>query len=162
MTGDTDYIRRLLDETRDEVARADTKASIVLAGSGVVISILLSGFVTGDIDLAGERWYVGVLVWVAGLLLLAGVAFVGLAVYPQVGTPTRGRARWFAEVAQYGEDEVALAKAIAVDREDRGRDLHQARVLAGIVARKYSRTKVGMRLLGAGLAVAGLAALLTI
>lgn len=161
MTAHDEYVRRLLDESRDEVTRADTKASIVLASAGVVVGVLLTGFVTGGVDLAGERWYVGVLVWIAGALLLAGIAFVGFAVYPQVGKPERGRARWFAEIAQH-PDETALAKAVALDFADRGRDLHQASALAAIVVRKYRRTQIGMGLLGFGLAAAGLAALLSV
>lgn len=86
MTLDAGYMRRLLDETREEVSRADTKASIILAGGGIVVGILLTGFVTGDVSIAGERWYVALLAWAAGALLVGGVAFLGSAVYPR----TRG------------------------------------------------------------------------
>lgn len=162
MTVYSDYVRRLLDETREEVVRADTKASIVLAGAGIVVGILLTGFVTGDVSLAGERWYVGFLVWVAGFTLVGGVVLVGLAVYPRTGGADRGHGRWFAEIEQYGDDETALAAAVQGDANDGGRDLHQARVLAGIVGRKYRLTKAGMWSLGVGLAAAGLAGLLSV
>lgn len=162
MTGHTDYVRRLLDETRDEVTRADTKASIVLAAAGIVVGILLTGFVTGDVSLAGQRWYVGLFAWVAATGLIGGVGVVGCAVYPRIGKPEKGRARWFAEIQQYGEDEEALSQTVEADRDDRTRDLHQTRVLAGIVGRKYLLTKVGMWLLGVGFAAAALAALLSL
>jgi hypothetical protein len=162
MTVYSDYVRRLLDETREEVARADTKASIVLAGAGVVFGILLTGFVTGNVSLAGERWYVGMLVWLAGLTLVGGVVLVGLAVYPRTSGAERGHGRWFAEIEQFGKDESALAAAVEGDAHDGGRDLHQARVLAGIVGRKYRLTKAGMWSLSIGLATAGLAGLLSV
>jgi hypothetical protein len=44
-----------------------------------------------------------------------------------------------------------LAAAAQVDRADGARDLHQTRVLARIVARKYWRTKFGMWLLAIAL-----------
>ncbi len=158
---DPAYVRRLLYETREENSRADTKASIVLAGSGVIVGILLSGLVTGDVNLKGEEAIVSVLAWVAGLLLVGGVSSVGSAVYPQTKAPEMGHARWFAEIAQYKADEARLAEAVERDQSDGGRDLHQARVLAKIVARKYRLTKFGMWLLAIGFAVGALAALLS-
>ena len=157
---DPPHVRRLLDETREEVSRADTKASIVLAGSGVVVGILLTGLVTGDVDLKGEGGIVSVLAWIAGVLLVGGVGFVGSAVYPHTKGAEPGHARWFAEIAQY-EDEATLAEAAQADQADGGRDLHQARVLAVIVARKYRLTKFGMWLLAIGFAAGALAALLS-
>ncbi len=95
MSLDTKYVRRLLDETREEVTRADTKASIVLAGAGVVVGILLTGLVTGTVSIAGERWYVGTLVWISGGFLVTGVGFLGSAVYPRTRGAEEGHARWF-------------------------------------------------------------------
>jgi hypothetical protein len=160
MPVDPHHVRRLLDETREEVNRADTKASIVLAGSGVVVGILLTGLVTGDVTLKGDAGIVSVLAWIASVMLVAGVGLVGWAVYPHTKGAEPGRARWFAEIAQY-EDETELAEAVQVDQADGGRDLHQTRVLARIVARKYKRTKFGMWLLAIGFGVGALAALLS-
>lgn len=157
-----DYVRQVLDETREEVSRADTKASIVLAAAGVVVGILLTGFASGDVSLQDQRWYVGVLVWIAGVTLVAGVAVLGSAVYPRTKGAEPGHARWFGEIAQFGGDEEALADAITADSAaGQKRDVHQVRALAAIVRRKYMLTKVGMWLLGVGLALAGVAALLS-
>jgi hypothetical protein len=54
-----------------------------------------------------------------------------------------------------------LAEAAQVDRADGARDLHQTRVLARIVARKYWRTKFGMWLLAIAFGAGALAALLS-
>jgi hypothetical protein len=159
----TDYVRRLLDETREEFTRADTKASIVLAGAGagVAVGILIAGFATGDLSLAGQRWYVGALAWIARATLVGGVICLGSAVYPRTKGAHKGHARWFGEIAQFGTDEDKLSDGIDRDAaEGPRRDVHQTRALAAIVRRKYTLTKVGMWLLGVGLAAAGLAALL--
>jgi hypothetical protein len=160
MTARAEYLRRLLDETREEVTRADAKASIVLAGAGVVVGILLSGFITKDVSVAGQPGIVKALVWFSGVLLVIGIAFLGSAVYPRVGRAERGHARWFAELVQYRGDEGALSKAVETDRaEDDTRDLHQAVALALIVDRKYRLTQLGMWLLAGGFVMAGVAGL---
>jgi Family of unknown function (DUF5706) len=156
MSALADYVRRLLDENREEVARADTKASIILASAGVVAGILLTGLVAGAIHLSDERWYVGFLAWLSGAGFTIGVGLVGFAVFPRVGKPELGHARWFSEIAQFEGDEAGLAAAVDVDRQDDpGRDLHQVLVLAGIVRRKYQLTKWGMWCLAVGFAAAG-------
>jgi hypothetical protein len=160
VTPDPVYVRRLLDETREEVSRADTKASIVLAGGGIVVGILLTGLVTGDVSIAGERWHVGLLAWLAGALLVGGVGLLGAAVYPRTGGAQPGHARWFAEIAQYKDLDKELIQAVETDFTDGMRDLHQAGKLAEIVVKKYRLTKIGMWLLGAGFVAGDLAALL--
>jgi Pycsar effector protein len=163
MTTRSDYLRQLLKETREEVTRADAKASIVLAGAGVVVGILLSGFITKDVSLAGQSATVKVLVWVSGILLVVGVALLAAAVYPRVGRVEQGHARWFAELVQYGTDQDALARAVETDRaEDGTRDLHQAVALAQIVDRKYFLTKAGMWGLAIGFALGGAAGILSL
>jgi len=163
MTTRAEYLRRLLNETREEVTRADAKASIVLAGAGVVVGILLSGFITRDVTLARQPGSVKTLVWLSGGLLVVGIALLGSAVYPRVGRAERGHARWFAELVQYEDDEEALSEAVETDRaEDDTRDLHQAVALARIVNRKYRLTQRGMWLLAVGFALAGVAGLLSL
>jgi hypothetical protein len=162
VTADPDHVRHLLAETREEVTRADTKASIVLAGAWVVVGFLLTGLVTGDISIAGSRWYVGALAWAAGGLLVGGVGVLGSAVYPRTGNPQRGHARWFAEIERYKNDDAGLVQAVETDQADGMRDLHQAFSLAEIVGRKYRLTKVGMWLLGGGFVTAGFATMLHI
>jgi hypothetical protein len=155
-----EYVRRILSESREEVSRADTKASTVLAGAGIVVGIVLTGLVTGDVSLAGSRWYVGTIACAGGASLLAGVALLGAAVYPRTGQPADGHARWFAEIERYKDDDTGLLAAIETDRNDGMRDLHQAVNLSEIVVKKYTLTKVGMWLLAVGLVLAGGAALL--
>ncbi|MEX0755339.1 MAG: Pycsar system effector family protein [Actinomycetota bacterium] len=162
MTERDEYVARLLGETRDEVTRADTKASIVLAAAGIVVGVVLTGLVTGDLSTAGECVLVAVLAWASGGLLLTGVCALGTAVFPNVGKAEAGHARWFTEIEQHGNDDEELARAIEADRLDGQRDLHQLEKLSAIVGAKYRWTKRGMVLVGGGLVAGGLAGLISL
>lgn len=154
------YVRRLLEETREEVIRADSKASLLLAGAGIVVGILASGPISGDVSFGERGAFIELLVYMAGLALLTGVVLVGCAVYPRLGSAEPGRARWFGEVHQYDGDQQALAAAVQFETQNRGRDLQQVAALAAIVSLKYKLTQAGMWSLGAGFVVTCLAALL--
>lgn len=75
----------LLRETREELAKADVKASILLAASGIALSALLT---------AGDKapWYPDHLTevnarrcaWAAAALMIVGMLFVGAAVKPRL------------------------------------------------------------------------------
>jgi hypothetical protein len=98
------YREALLRETREELAKADAKASILLAASGIVVTALLTVGTTAP-------WYpdtlkhhgARVFAWIAVGLTLLGILLVGAAVKPlfrakrdQLGTP-----HYFADVAAY-------------------------------------------------------------
>ncbi|MEX1046380.1 MAG: Pycsar system effector family protein [Actinomycetota bacterium] len=156
-----EYGRRLLGETREEISRADTKASIVLAGAGVIVGIVLTGFVTGDISLSGQRVGIHVLVMAAGALSVAGILALGAAVYPRTKSPEPGHARYFEEISQFTKDEKLLRKTVDDESGDAfDRDVNQMLALSGIVHSKYKLTRIGMQFLGLGLVLAGLALVL--
>lgn len=155
-------MERLLDETRDEIQRADNKANIVLAGAGVAVGAMLAGLIAGDVSLSGEPWYVWAFVVVAGLLIVAGIESVGSAVFPRLGTPETGRARYFTEVAQFGDDLDALVSALreeAVKADERNSD--QVLILSKLVQTKYALTQRGMVLLAVGFGCAGVGGLVS-
>lgn len=155
------FIERLLDETRDEIHRADNKASIVLAGAGVAVGAIVAGLIAGDVGLADESLFVWLLVIGAGVLVVSGIATMGAAVFPRLGTLESGRARYFSEAAEF-KDLPTLTKAIREEatRADE-RNSHQISVLSSLVQTKYRLTRIGMMLLGVGFVVAGLAGLLS-
>ena len=153
------FIERLLDETRDEIHRADNKASIVLAGAGVAVGAIVAGLIAGDVGLAGESFWVWLLVIGAGVLVVGGIAMMGAAVFPRLGMPESGRARYFSEVAEF-KDLSALTKALREEATGADeRNSGQISVLSSLVQTKYRLTRIGMVLLGVGFALAGLAGL---
>lgn len=75
----------LLRETREELGKADAKASILLAASGIAVAALLAS--GNDADWYPENLYslwARRLAWAALAVTLLGVGFVGSAVRPRL------------------------------------------------------------------------------
>jgi hypothetical protein len=172
---DERYKDSLLRETREELGKADAKASILLAASGIGATALLTVGSTAT-------WYPGHLkhspaplfAWLAVGLGLAGIFFVGLAVKPRLNpSPRRGQPpHYFGDVDEYypkwwqrkcrdelmtrGREEYDKAIASASGGEYEKRLDEQIWVLSHIASRKYRLVSAGMRLF----ALAGVAALI--
>lgn len=97
------YKERLLGETRDELAKADGKASILLAASGIAATALLTVGSTAS-------WYPGklkhapapLLAWLAVGFTVAGIMLIGAAVKPRLRPGRRGTVpHYFGDVEAY-------------------------------------------------------------
>jgi Family of unknown function (DUF5706) len=160
MASTDDYARRLLDETRDEITRADGKASILLAGAGVASAVAGGAFASADLTLSGERGLVQALAVGAAVVLILGIGALGFAVFPRLNRGTRGNANYFMDHLLYEGNVAEFRKVVEADAGDTvDRDLHQLLALSPIVRRKYRATQVGELLLGAGIVAAGIALL---
>ncbi len=160
MSSGPDFIEGLLDETREEVNRADSKASMLLAALGVAIAVLGGALSTGDMTLTGSRGAVQAAAIASGCLLLLGLILLGVAICPRIRKGSPGAARYFMDYAQY--DNVGDLRA-AVDAEGRNRSdrhLRQLRDLSRIVRTKYRLTSLAIAATGLGAATAILAPLL--
>jgi hypothetical protein len=173
------YRNDLLRETRDELAKADAKASILLAASGIAAS----AFVTvGN----GGTWYpenladhvARVFAWAAIGLTLAGIVTVGMAVKPRMRArhDVIGPPHYFGDVEGYRPPWWkirARATKLRTQRTKFRNDLEstsmpelrervddQIWTLSHIAYRKYWLVSLGMRLYGLAL-LAGLVAFLT-
>jgi hypothetical protein len=167
----TDYKEALLRETREELARADTKASILLAASGIAFAALFK-----DPDKLSQHT-ARTLTWIALGLTLGGICFVAAAVKPRLRakhdkSPTphyfgdveayrppwwhlwRRRRRLREARERFGEE---LAEA-ATPTEYEERLTAQVWVLSHIAFRKYRLVSIGIWWYAAALGV-GLAAL---
>ena len=168
----------LLRETREELAKADAKASILLAASGIAFAALLT------VGSAGS-WYpdklshhaARMLVWLAIALTLSGISFVAAAVKPRLrASHPRGPViHYFADVEAYwprwwkrrkrtqlvekgrAAFGVALERACGPD-EAVERLADQIWSLSHIAYRKYRLVSVGMWLY-AGAVVSALGSL---
>jgi Family of unknown function (DUF5706) len=155
-----DYARRLLDETRDEITRADGKASILLAGAGVAAAVAGGAFASADLTLSGERGVVQVFCVGAAVLLILGIGAFGFAVFPRLNKGTRGNANYFMDHLLYVGNVAEFRKVVEADAADTvDRDLHQLLALSPIVKRKYRATQLGELLLAAGIGAGGVALL---
>ena len=165
------YKESLLRETREELARADTKASILLAASGIALAALFKD--PDKLTDARSR----TLTWVALALTLAGILFLGAAVKPRLRakhskTPMphyfgdveayrpswwrvwRRRRRLEQARERFGKE---LEDAATAEYEERLTD--QVWVLSHIAYRKYRLVSIGIWWYSAALLV-GLAALI--
>ena len=165
----------LLRETREELAKADTKASILLAASGIALSALLTAGTSA-------HWYpenvkddtARSLAWAAGALTIIGMLFVGAAVKPRLrakhgGTPAlvhyfgdveAFRLPWWrlwrrrqATASARAAFAATLEKSVTVEtRSDRLVD--QIWTLSHIAWRKYRLVSFGMWSFAAAIALA--------
>jgi MFS family permease len=143
------YLADLLAETREELTRADSKAALLLAASGVVIGALLAG-------LFGSKWTpfdldskIEWLWWLGVTSAAFGVFSIAAAVYPRIrrnGTTHAGVPAYYGDVAAY-ENIDAFRSAIETVPRPKERLIDQVFVLSGIVQRKYVLLRRGLRCL---------------
>jgi Family of unknown function (DUF5706) len=157
------YATSLLSGVREEIGRADAKASILLAASGVAAGALVAGLIAGawtPLKLqAAIQW-----VWWLGVVESAiGICCLALAVYPREEKNDSG-ATW--TVTYYG-DVLAYrttAQLVAALNRSAGTNLDriadQLRHVSWIVNHKYRLIRWGIRLLF--LAVATISAAMVI
>ena len=144
---DNGLASRLLDETRHEIDRADSKASILVGSAFVAASLFVGSMISGDLDPRQARGATQVLLGLTAVALAVAIAKLGQVVYPRTTNPSSGGADYFADHAAAGSAEklgVELRKLDAFDRDTR-----QLFVLGGIAEEKYTCLKWGI---GAGAA----------
>lgn len=160
MGDELDYAHRLLGETREEVSRADHKASILLGGATVSIGLLASalaaegGWKPSDLS---EGWqpafWIGVLLAGVGVALLSAAVFPRTAVrshrQPRTRDPNPGRADYFGDLAQATTEAEASERVRRSAEDEVGRTVRQAWHLSRVVGRKYAFTRGAFWSLGA-------------
>jgi MFS family permease len=140
----------LLVESREELTRADGKASILLAALGIGISAILAAILAGDwspfkLDQPYQRiWWVG-----SGF---AAVAFFCLcaAVYPKV--KAKG-VTYFGDVAALKTVDELRAALKRSETDPAERSATQLHVIARLVDRKYRYIRFGLIALGIAIAL---------
>ncbi|MFF3440739.1 Pycsar system effector family protein [Streptosporangium sp. NPDC002721] len=153
------YAQRILGEIREEVNRADTKASIFLGTTGIAVGAVLGGLFAGSwkpFDLGSGEW----LWWSGTASIGASICLFLAAVYPRgrTGPPAK-------MIAFYGDvlaQESTSALVTVLERSSRA-ELElladQIHLMSRVVHMKYRLIRAGIWLL-AGSAVAWLAAAL--
>jgi Family of unknown function (DUF5706) len=147
---------RLLNETRDDISRAETKASIALAAASLVSGTVLSTL----FDRYGTLTVVAKIV-LSGCVgaLLVGLVFLGLALIPNVVANPGGHSMlaYFGHVAAAGsvQEFERLAEAPS---EERSRLTNQIWTLSFLIQKKYRHIRRAFLALGAavGLGVIGM------
>jgi Family of unknown function (DUF5706) len=143
------YLEDLLEDTREELTRADSKAALLLAASGVAAGALLAGLLGGKwtpfaLDNRIEwLWWLGVGSAASGILSIAA------AVYPRIHrgeVPNPGAPAYYGDVATF-RDVAAFGQAVEQSPDPKARLIDQTFLVARIVQRKYVLLRQGLRLL---------------
>lgn len=156
------YLSDLMTDSREEVNRADSKASVLLAAVGVIASALIAGLVGGSwspLRLSGDvqwLWWTGVAATVAGTLSIAA------AVYPRTyrhkaGHP--GSPAYYGDVAAY-RNVAEFRRGLETAPDPKERLVYQVFVTSRIVQRKYLLIRHGLWWLLFAVAACTLAAVL--
>lgn len=132
---DPELARVLLSEAREELARADNKAGLMLASLGAALTALLGAIGSG---LIAPRHYAVVpqlLLWTGCAACVPALALLGLAVTPRLGTPSRTRLHYFGD-ARLPLSPTHLHRRIH-HTDLMSRDLSQLAILSRIAWTKY-------------------------
>ncbi|MFF8095375.1 Pycsar system effector family protein [Streptomyces sp. NPDC016675] len=143
----------LLSETREELAKADQKANLLLAALGVAAAALVGAFASAKISPIefdpAAQW----IFWTGCGTASLALVFLGMAVYPYPGTGKQGRMYYFGDIqANDGLTESEILRLIQMANHAE-RNIQQFSVLARSVTRKYKRIRFGMFFSGAALAL---------
>lgn len=147
------HARSLLTETREELNRADSKASIILAAVGIAAGILFGNAIGGTWKpnalplLARSVW------WAASMVGAIGVLCLGRAVFP-ISHRRDGPAksiRYFGDVANLATPKDVRKMLTTAADDPLERTLDQIWILSRIVMAKYRYVRWGMCLVGAAL-----------
>jgi hypothetical protein len=145
--------RSLLAETREELDRADNKASIILAAAGVAAGLLFSSAIGGSWKpnelppLAKSVW------WAASVVGAIGVLCLGRAVFPIIRRRDgpAGSIRYFGDVAKLATPAEVRKMLLTAADDPLERTLDQVWILSRIVIVKYHYIRWGMCLVGVAL-----------
>ena len=146
----TSYLADLLKDTREELARADSKAALLLAGTGVVVGAVLAG-------LLGGRWTPFSLdnrvewIWWLGVgSAAAGIFSIAAAVYPRIHRPNFLHPppipSYFGDVVAYRDIQM-FRQAVDQAPSRQERLIDQTFTVSRIVQRKYVLLRRGLRFL---------------
>ncbi|MEU6791915.1 Pycsar system effector family protein [Nonomuraea wenchangensis] len=133
------FAAHLLTETREELARADNKASILLGITGLVGGVLLSSTLAADWSPSRLGFAAQVVWWVSTVAGFTAVALLVSAVIPVTKRPSgpSEEPMYFGDVVHFSSNEqlVAALKSAAVSSSTRVVD--QLMTVSRIVSKKY-------------------------
>lgn len=142
--------RELLSESREEVSRADGKASMLLSALTVAAGVVAAALLAGSWSPNRLEQPFRALWWISLVFVAAGSVTLGLAVWPRLRHHLDGAsASYFDEIALLGD--VASVKAALEKTDASARTLTQLVAISKIARRKYKLIRWAMALLAIAL-----------
>jgi hypothetical protein len=137
----------MLAEAREDVAKADQKASTVLAGLGVGVGAVIGGFLAGNWRPTELEIAAMFLWWAGAVAVMAAMGCAAFAVWPRYDSKDKDGVYSWAHVAS--ETNFAAFSA-ALDNTNRvARTRHQIWKISKIVATKYKLVRWSLALAAA-------------
>jgi hypothetical protein len=152
----------MLEEVRDEIAHADEKASLLIGGLGIALTLLATGFIEGGWQLNLTSVWARLL-WIAGgAAALLSVAFASLAVWPRLSKPPRGVVAYWGHLAGMRHQREVAKALVDYGLREPERTYQQLLVLSAVAIRKYRNIRVSMATAGVAGVLIGLALAVTL
>jgi MFS family permease len=144
---------QLLSETREELTRADGKASMLLAAFGVFVGVVIAGLLAGEFapsDLhCGGQW----LWWLGCGAIAVSLVALAVAIYPRLEHgEAKGPISYYGHAAGKKADELEKILQVQADGQ-RSRTVEQLAVVSDIVWRKYRFLQIALWTFGLGSAL---------
>ncbi|MFI0263903.1 Pycsar system effector family protein [Streptomyces sp. NPDC017056] len=142
----SDFVaERLLKVVREEISRADTKASVLMTGATAALVLLLGRdgrFLTPSAG--GALLLAGTVLWTAGIAMFVA------AVLPRTRTSADGFLTFFPHLARGASAEALLPRVSLAGRDTALWAVEQACALGRILGTKYRWLRWGVGCLAAG------------
>jgi hypothetical protein len=140
------YLAALHANTREELSRADSKASLLLAAIGVVIGALIGGITSSHWSPMSMGTGAQALWWAGVAAATVSMVLISASVYPRInrrGTPRAGLPTFYGDVAAYPDID-AFRRDISNAPDVTERLIYQTYVLARTVRAKYVLLRRGL------------------
>ncbi|GAB2752620.1 hypothetical protein GCM10027039_08300 [Terrabacter koreensis] len=108
----TAHADALLRDAREELARADNKASLLLTASGVGVGALLAALLARSWSPSSLSGLAQAFWWAGAIIIGAGIVLLGTAVYPKTSSPGRTGSpavAYYADVVRVGRGALKTA-----------------------------------------------------
>jgi hypothetical protein len=139
---ESELLRILATETREELVKADSKAALALSCLSAAFAALLGALGTGSLEPQHYSPFPMALFWIGCATWIPAIVTLGLAVAPRPGRPRLTRAHYFADAS--AAPSARLFAEIIRGTDIKDRDLDQFLQLSRIVQTKYRCVQYGM------------------
>jgi hypothetical protein len=154
--------KTLLAETREELVRADAKATPLLGVNGILVAAVLAGVIAGNFSPSDLSCWAEPLFWFGAAAVLLAEALLCAAVFPRVGHPQNSPSpvppRYFGDVARIDSCE-QLAKALEQEEDAAERALNELFALSRVAVMKYRLIAAALFALAIGVIACAVAVL---
>lgn len=141
----------ILREAREELARADGKASILLAAIGVIVGAIVASVLAGSWHPTQLDDHIEWLWWIGSAIGLAGAVSFGAAVFPRTTYRSKRRpgiVAYFGDVVGLSKDELKEG-LVDTAKDASAATLDQVAAISSVVDKKYRFIQLGMICVGA-------------